>query len=75
MAEAVEGDKARSSSGDFVVLVWTWMRVWARRRDRSYSLEAVMKEARKYDQISEGAKRTSEVLTTTLTFCPGPGRT
>ena len=74
MAEAVGGDKARSSSGDFVVLVWTWMRVWARRRARSYSLEAV-KEARKYDQISEGAKRTSEVLTMTLTFCPGPGRT
>jgi hypothetical protein len=38
--EAVEGDKVRLASGGSVVLAWTWMRKWVRRRALSCSLEA-----------------------------------
>jgi hypothetical protein len=39
LVEGVERNKARLLSDGSVVLAWTWMRVWARRKARSY-LEA-----------------------------------
>ena len=36
LVEAVERNKARLRSDDSVVLAWTWMRIWARRKARSY---------------------------------------
>jgi hypothetical protein len=54
--EAVEGDKVHLASGDSVVLAWTWMRTWARRRALSCSLEAAWERGRNGDQISDGFK-------------------
>ena len=57
--EAVEVDKVHLASGDCVVLAWTWMRRWARRRALSCSLGAAWEKDRNGDQISDEFK-TSE---------------
>jgi len=40
VVQEVAGDKARLANGDFGVLALTWMRVLARHRAPSYSVEA-----------------------------------
>jgi hypothetical protein len=44
--QVVEGGKARSTNDDFGVLELTWMRVLARRRAPSYSVDATRRKAK-----------------------------